>query len=82
MKEVRCGRDGIGISEPVGEVGGIHRDEASRRDAGDELLISGFDRFDISVVARRRSVERRFVVMHDDVTDLEDEPDRIRGFKS
>ena len=36
------------------------QDESALRVAVDEVLISGFGRSDVSVVAGRRSVERRF----------------------
>ena len=62
-------------SGPVGEAVGVFQDEPSLQAAVDELLMSGFDRSDISVVAGRRSVERRFGAMYDDVTDLEDAPE-------
>ena len=60
---------------PLREAVGVLQDESALRAAVDELLISGFDRSDISVVAGRRSVERKFGAMYDDVTDLEDEPE-------
>lgn len=66
-------------SIPVREAVGVLHDEPSLRDAVDELLISGFDRADISVVAGRRSVESKFGVMYDDVTHLEDEPEAPRA---
>ena len=62
-------------SGPLREAVGVLQDESALRAAVDELLISGFDRSDISVVAGRRSVERKLGAMYDDVTDLEDEPD-------
>jgi hypothetical protein len=41
----------------------------------DELLMSGFDISDISVLAGRRSIERTFGYMYDDVTELVDDPE-------
>lgn len=55
------------------EAVGVLQDEPSLQAAVDELLISGFDRSDISVVAGRRSVERKLGAMYDNVADLEDE---------
>ncbi len=55
------------------EAVGVLQDEPSLQAAVDELLISGFDRSDISVVAGRRSVERKLGAMHDNAADLEDE---------
>ena len=37
--------------------------------------MSGFDSFGINVPAGRRSVERKFGAMYDDVADLEDDPE-------
>ncbi len=42
---------------------------------GDERLISGVDGPDITVVARRRWVERQFGAMHDDVEEVLDGPE-------
>ncbi len=62
-------------SGPLREAVGVLQDESALRAAVDELLISGFDRSDISVVAGRRSVERKFGAMYDDVADLGDDPE-------
>ena len=62
-------------SDPVPEAAGVFQDEPSLRAAVDELLIWGTDRSDISVVAGRRSVERTFGAMYDDVADLEGGPE-------
>ena len=62
-------------SDPVPEAAGVFQDEPSLRAAVDEPLIWGSDRSDISVVAGRRSVERTFGAMYDDVADLEGGPE-------
>ncbi len=62
-------------SKPAREAVGVLQDEPSLRAAVDELLMSGFDRFDINVLAGRRSVECKFGAMYDDVADLEDDPE-------
>ena len=59
-------------SEPVREAVGVFQDEPSLRAAVDKLLISGFDRSEISILAGRRAVERKFGAMYDDVAELED----------
>ncbi len=57
------------------EAVGVFQDEPSLRGAVDELLISGFDRSEISVLAGRRAVVRAFGAMVDDMADLADEPE-------
>ena len=52
--------EGAMTREPAWEAVGVLEDEPSLRAAVDELPISGFDRSDFSVVAGRRSVERKF----------------------
>ncbi len=57
------------------EAVGVLQDEPSLQAAVDELLISGFDRSDISVVAGRCSVERKLGTMYGNVADLEGGPE-------
>ena len=64
--------------KPGREAVGIFQDEPSLRVAVDELLLSGFDRSDISVFAGHRSIERKFGAMYDDVADLVDESEAPR----
>jgi len=60
---------------PTREAVGVLRDELTLRATVDELLISGFEISDISVLAGRRSIERTFGYMYDDVTELVDDPE-------
>lgn len=57
----------------------VLRDEQSLIATVDALLISGFEIADISVLAGRRSVERKFGGMYEHVSDLTDHPDAPVG---
>ena len=53
---------------------GVFHDEGSLREAVEELLISGFDRSDLSVLAGHRSIEHRLGHDYGTVIELEDMP--------
>ena len=53
---------------------GVFRDEEALRAAVEELLVSGFDRADLSVLAGHRTIERRLGHDYGRVTELEDVP--------
>ncbi len=57
------------------EAVGVFHDEESLRSAVDELLISGFDRSDVSLVAGRRKFEKTLGHMYETVAEIEDDPD-------
>ena len=57
------GETGQRPAQPVREAVGVFQDEPSLRAMVDELLISGFDRSDIGVVAGHCPVERKFGAM-------------------
>lgn len=63
----------------VREAVGVFQDEPSLGAAVDDLIRSGFDRSDVSVVPPRRSFERQFGAMYDHVADLEDAPEAPRA---
>jgi hypothetical protein len=53
---------------------GLFHNEIAIRDAVDELLLSGFDRADLSVLAGDRTIQRRLGHRYMKVTELEDLP--------
>jgi hypothetical protein len=53
---------------------GVFHDEAALRAAVEELLVSGFDRADLGVLAGHRTIERRLGHDYGKVTELEDLP--------
>lgn len=57
------------------EAVGLFHDERTLQDAVDELLISGFNHADLSLLAGHRAVEARLGGMFERVADLEDRPD-------
>jgi len=61
-------------NEAMREAVSVFPDEPSFRAAVDELLVSGFDSIDLTVVARRRSPERKLGAMYRDVAELENDP--------
>ena len=56
------------------EAVGVFGDEKSLRAAADELMISGFDRADLSILSRQKKVEQRLGHSYEKVSELEDEP--------
>ena len=60
---------------PVREAVGVFQDEPSLGAAVDDLLMSGFERSDISVLVGRRRVEREFGAVTDHVAELAHEPE-------
>ncbi|MGB8276277.1 MAG: hypothetical protein WCF16_13520, partial [Alphaproteobacteria bacterium] len=58
--------------EIIREAVGVFHDERSLRSAVDELLISGFDRSALSLVAGHRSVEKKLGHMYAKVAEIED----------
>ena len=61
--------------ENVREAVGVFGDMKSMRAAADELMISGFDRADLSLLKRQKEVEQRLGHSYDNVSELEDDPD-------
>jgi hypothetical protein len=57
------------------EAVGLFHDEKALQGAADELLVSGFNHADLSLLAGHRSVETRLGGMYERVADLEDKPD-------
>ena len=57
----------------VRECVGVFRDEASLRGAVDELLIAGFDRSSLSLLASAQAVEEKLGHSYDKVAELEDD---------
>lgn len=62
-------------SEKVREAVGVFHDEVSLREAVDELLISGFDRSHLSVLAGQRAVEKKLGHTYRPLAELEDDSD-------
>jgi hypothetical protein len=58
----------------VREAVGVFHDELSLERAIDELLVCGFDRADVSLLAGHEAVERALGHQYQRVTDLEDDP--------
>lgn len=56
------------------EAVGLFHDEKRLQDAADELLISGFNHADLSLLAAHRTVETRLGSQYERVADLEDNP--------
>lgn len=59
-----------GIREAVA----VFHDADGLRAAADELMINGFDRSDLSILAGHKEVERKLGHMYEKVTEIEDEP--------
>lgn len=57
----------------VREAVGVFRDEASLQAAADELMVSGFDRSHLSLLAGQKTVEQRLGHRYDKVAEIEDE---------
>lgn len=57
------------------EAVGVFGNEKSMRAAADELMVSGFDRADLSILSREKTVERGLGHSYDRVSELEDDPD-------
>ncbi|MFQ5958556.1 MAG: hypothetical protein ACE5LF_04225 [Alphaproteobacteria bacterium] len=62
-------------SESVREAVGVFDDEGSLRAAADELLMSGFDRSYLSLLAGHRAVEQKLGHMYERIGEVEDNPD-------
>ena len=58
----------------VREAVGLFHDEKQLQAAADELMVSGFDHSDLSLLAAHRAVESRLGHMYERVAELEDEP--------
>jgi hypothetical protein len=56
------------------EAVGVFHDERSLQSAVDELLLAGFDRSHISVLAGQRAVEEKLGRLHSGVREMEDDP--------
>ena len=67
--------DAAGASVNVREVVGVFHDRDLFQEAVDELLNSGFDRAELSILAGKKAVERTLGSMYEKVADLEDNPD-------
>ena len=52
------------------EAVGVFGDEKSLRAAADELMISGFDRADLSILSRQKKVEQRLGHSYERVSEL------------
>jgi hypothetical protein len=62
------------MTAKVREAVGVFRDENSLESTVDELLVCGFDRADISLLAGQEAVERELGHRYERVTELEDDP--------
>jgi len=62
-------------SERVREAVGVFPDETSLRSAVDELLISGFDRSYLSLLAGHHTVEEKLGHMYEKIAEVEDDPE-------
>lgn len=60
--------------ETVREAVGVFHDEQSLRAAVDELLIRGFDRADLSLLASHHAVEEKLGHVYEKVAEIEDDP--------
>ena len=60
--------------ETVREAVGVFADEATLQDAIDELLSSGFDRADLSLLASEAVVEEKLGSVYEKVADIGDDP--------
>jgi hypothetical protein len=58
----------------VREAVGVFHDEKSLQAAVDELLIAGFDRSKLSLLADQHAVEKKLGHLYDKVSDLEEDP--------
>jgi hypothetical protein len=58
----------------VREAVGVFHDEASLQTAADELLIAGFDRSHLSLLAGDKTVERELGHKYEKVAEIEDDP--------
>lgn len=58
----------------IREAVAVFHDAESLRAAADELMLNGFDRSDLSLLAPHKEVERKLGHMYDKVTEIEDEP--------
>jgi hypothetical protein len=58
----------------IREAVGLFHDEASLEEAADALMVAGFDRADLSLLAASETVERRLGHLYRKVNELEDDP--------
>lgn len=58
----------------IREAVAVFHDAESLRAAADELMIQGFDRADLSILAPHKQVERKLGHMYDKVAEIEDDP--------
>lgn len=61
-------------NDVIREAVGVFHDEKTLQDAADELMISGFDRSFLSILAGHRTIEKTLGHRYERVADLEDEP--------
>jgi len=61
--------------DSVREAVGVFHDAENLQSAADELLVSGFDRSALSLLAGHRTIELKLGHMYDKVTALEDDPE-------
>lgn len=58
----------------IREAVAVFHDAESLRSAADELMLNGFDRSDLSLLAPHKEVERKLGHMYDKVAEIEDDP--------
>ena len=61
-------------SKAVREAVAVFHDADSLRRAADQLMLEGFDRADLSILASHREVEKKLGHMYEKATEIEDEP--------
>lgn len=62
-------------NEMVRDAVGVFHNETSLQGAADELMISGFDRSYLSILAGHRTIEKELGHMYERVTEIEDDPE-------
>lgn len=68
----------VETSTPCREAVGVFHQWTDLRAAVDELLLNGFDRADVSMLAGEQVVERKLGHVYEKVTELEDDPNAPR----
>jgi hypothetical protein len=68
----------VETSTPCREAVGVFHQWTDLRAAVDELLLNGFDRADVSLLAGEQVVERKLGHVYEKVTELEDDPNAPR----
>jgi len=61
-------------AETIREAVGVFHDETSLRDAADDLMIAGFDRAYLSLLASHHAIEEKLGHVYSRVDELEDDP--------